>query len=132
MAAVMYGCAFHHTEVVDADALATNKVVFIYGIEDSLNIKGSVRNGLRKLGYTVTEDKSKADLMADFNYQCYWDVIHYTCRRFNFYITDAESRKILLHSKFWADTPFGPEKLVNDLLERVDDELKSKSVQPRR
>ena len=124
------GCAFHRAEVIDPAALATKKVVFIYGIEDPLNLKKSVRSGLGNLGFSITEKKEEADLAADFNYECYWDVIHYTCRKFNFFITDLATKEIILQSKFWADTPFGPEKLVADLFEKVGEELKKKTAQP--
>ena len=117
------GCTFRHTDVFDLGVLTRKKVVFIYGIEDDLKIKETVRNGMIRRGYTVTEDKSKAELTVDFNYQCRWDVFHYTCKRFNFYITDAISGKVLVHSRFWADTPFGVEEQVNNLLENVDGEL---------
>lgn len=79
-------------------------------------------------GFVITEDKSKAELMVDFNYQCYWDIFHYTCKRFNFYITDAVSGKVLIHSQFSANTPFGAEDQVESLLENVDDELNKSRV----
>lgn len=124
------GCAFHRAEVIDPEALETKKLVFIYGIEDPLNLKESVRGGLKDLGFSVTEDKEEAELVADFNYKCYWDVIHYTCRKLNFYISDRGTKVIILQSRFWADTPFGPEKLVADLFEKVGEELKKKRAQP--
>ncbi len=124
--ASLYGCTFRHTDVFDPGVLMRKKVVFIYGIEDDLKIKETVRNWMIRRGYTVTEDKSKAELAVDFNYQCRWDVFHYTCKRFNFYITDAISGKVLVHSRFWADTPLGAEEQVNNLLENVDGELNKK------
>ena len=123
LVASLCSCTFRHTDVFDPGVLKRKKVVFIYGIEDDLKIKETVRNGMIRRGYTVTEDKSKAELTVDFNYQCRWDVFHYTCKRFNFYITDAISGKVLVHSRFWADTPFGVEEQVNNLLENVDGEL---------
>ena len=127
---LLSGCAFRRAEVIDPAALATKKVVFVYGIEDSLNLKESVRSGLVNLGFSITEKKEEADLVADFNYDCYWDVIHYTCRKFNFFITDIETKKVILQSKTWGDTPFGAEKLVSDLFEKVGEEVKKKTVHP--
>lgn len=121
LVASLCGCTFRHTDVFDPGLLARKKVVFIYGIEDNLKIKETLRNEMMRWGYIMTEDKSKAELTVDFNYQCYWDVFHYTCKRFNFYIADAASGKVLVHSQFSANTPFGVEEQVKNLLENVDD-----------
>ena len=124
------GCAVNRAEVLDQNILANKKVVFVYGLEDPLKIKGSVDEGLTKLGYTVTEQKEKSELIADFKYKCYWDVIHYTCSEINFYLSDPKTKKIVLQSRYWGDNPFGPETLVKDLFKKIESELQEKAVQP--
>ena len=124
------GCAVHRAEVIDKNILTHKKVVFIYGLEDPLEIKESISSGLNDVGFTVTENKEEAELIADFKYKCYWDVIHYTCREINFFLTDLKTKKIVLKSSFWGDTPFTPKTLVADMFKEVAKELQEKTVQP--
>jgi|GEM_PF-4562861 len=124
------GCAFHRAEVLDQKILANKKIVFIYGLEDPLEIKESVSDGLINLGFKVTENKAEAELIADYKHRCYWDVIHYTCSEINFFLTDPKTKKLVLKSRFLGDTLYTPKTLVADMFKKVGKELQENAVQP--
>ncbi len=118
------GCAFHKTDIKNSELLHKKTTIFIYGYEDNLKIKEIVKTELTKRGYIVTDKKSDAQLIADYNYRCYYDVFHYTCLQFYFFISDKETGEIILGSKFGGDTPWSAETLLHDMFKRIDDKLK--------
>ncbi len=97
--------------------------MYIYGYNDEANIKSTVKKNLLKLGFDVVDDKGIAALIVDYNYNCRWDVIHYTCRRFNMFVTDAMSNEIVLQSKFWAETLFSANHLIDNMFNELEKEL---------
>ena len=118
------GC-MHRTEINNRELLHSHKNIFVYGHDDNLKINESIKKELTKIGYVVTENKSKAELIADFNYSCYYDVIHYTCTQINLFISDKESGEVLLHSKFIGDTPWSAETLVQHMFKRISKKLET-------
>lgn len=117
------GCAINKAQVNRPDLIDNNKKIFIYGHDDQANINSTVRRNLIELGFDIVENREKAELTIDYNFECHWDVIHYTCHKFNMFATDTRSNEIVFQSKFWADTPLSAKTLINMNFNKLEKEL---------
>jgi len=124
------GCAINNVQVHRPDLLNKDKKMFIYGHADAADIYSTVKKNLLKLGFDVVEEKGEAELAADYNYECGWDVIHYTCRKFNLFVTDTSSKEIVFQSKFWGDTPFSARYLIDNMFDKLKKELDKTMTRP--
>ncbi len=123
------GCAINSAQVNRPDLLNRNKM-FIYGYADAADIYSTLKKNLLRIGFDVTENKDESELVVDYNYDCGWDVIHYTCLKFNMFITDTKSKEIVLKSKFWGSTPFSAGHLISNMFDKLEKELDKATVQP--
>ena len=117
------GCAHHKAEVKRPDLLSKGKKIFIYGPDDKASIKSSLRLNLMNLGFDVVEDNNTAELIADYNYNCFWDRIHYTCRNFNLIVTDAASREVVFKASFRPDFSMNLNYLINGMFNELKEEI---------
>jgi hypothetical protein len=99
------------------------RAVYVYGIDDSVGIKSSVKNRLAKLGFIVKENRSEADIIIDYKIAGGWDLIHYTITRFNLFMTDANSGIVLLQSQFYGDTLLSAEGVLDMVFDKIESEL---------
>ncbi len=127
---VLSGCAIHTVEIKRPDLIEPHKTMFVFGHEDVADINKTVKKNLTGMGFSLVQEKSDAELLVDYNFNCRFDVFHYTCKTFNLFVTDSKSRETAIQAKFWADTPFSAETLVNDLFKKLEGELENKKVRP--
>jgi hypothetical protein len=124
----LIGCAsfalpLHETDIVNREILHEKKIIYIDGIYDTYGVKENIRKGLERLDYTITENRSDAELIVRYSYKCYYDVIHYTCPQFYFSIFDKELGEILLTSSFGGDSPFSVKTLLERMFQRIKEKL---------
>ncbi len=124
------GCAINQARVNRPDLVNRNKKMFIYGHTDQASIYSTVKKKLNELGFEVVENKDEAGATVDYNYECGWDVIHYTCRTFNLFVTDTMSNEIVFQSKFWADSPLSASSLISRMFDKLKKELDQAMAQP--
>lgn len=125
------GCAINKAQLNRPDLIDKNKKVFIYGHTDAADINSTVKKNFIRLGFDVIENKNEAKLIVDYNYQCYWDVFHYTCTKFNMFVTDVMSNEIVFKTKFWADSPFSASTLINNMFDKLEKEIDKTTTQKR-
>lgn len=129
--AITSGCAINKVQIHHADLIDKNKKMFVYGLEDEADINSTVKNNLIELGFDIVENKDEARLIVDYNFECGWDLIHYTCEKFNLFVTDKMSNKIVFQSKFWGSTPLSAETLINMMFDKLENELDKTLAQQR-
>ena len=105
--------------------------MFIYGHADAANINSTVTKNFIRLGFDVIENKNEAKLVVDYNGQCCWDVFHYTCAKFNMFVTDIMSNEIVFQSEFWANTPFSASTLIDNMFDKLEKKMNKTMTQKR-
>jgi hypothetical protein len=126
------GCAINKAQVNRPDLIDKNKKVFIYGHADVANINSTITKNFIRLGFDVIENKKEAELVVDYNGECGWDLFHYTCGKFNMFVTDTISNEIVFQSKFWGNTPFSASTLISNMFEKLEKELDKITTQKKK
>jgi hypothetical protein len=126
------GCAINKVQINRPDLIDKNKKVFIYGHADVAEINSTVKKNFIRLGFDVIENKNDAKLVVDYNSECGWDLFHYTCDKFNMFVTDTISNEIVFQSKFWGNTPFSASTLISDMFEKMERELDKTTTQKKK
>ncbi len=120
------GC-FKRAEIGDRKLLEGKKTVYIYAPDDPMTFKENVRKGLARLGFSVVDVKSEADLVVDYRGNCGWDLLHYTCKLINFFVTDRASGEIVIKASFQGSTPLSVEKILKDMFTEIETKIRMES-----
>ncbi len=122
VAILISGCV-SKVELVEDRDLLIGKSIYIYGTDDNIGIKNTVRNKLTKLGFIVKNNKKEAVLIADYNCSYYHDIIHYTITNFEFFISEKTTNNILLKYKFVGDTPLSANGVLDKAFKKIEENL---------
>lgn len=119
---IISGCV-SKVEILDNKQNIINRPIYVYGLDDHIGTRETVKTKLSSLKFDVVENKSEAEIIADYNCSYYYDVIHYTITKFEFFITDKKNGKILLKYEFYGNTPYSAGGILNKAFKEIEQKL---------
>lgn len=123
-AVTLASCGTYSTTVKPGVSLGSIKKVTIESSYDPLKLRDKVAQRLIKLGFDVVETRSSADLAVHYNYDYYFDFLHYTFNLFNMRFTEVKTGEVILTTSFSGDTPLGVDGLLDRIFADVEGKIK--------
>lgn len=94
-------CSTVTTEVYKSNYEPFKESVLLRIANDSWGLEKSIAARIEDLGFSVTNKESPAvHIHALVDYETFWDVVHQTFNHFEIVFVDAETRDVLLKSRY--------------------------------